>query len=277
MLKSLTEQEIKSFLESNSLYSPAVFSPKTQLTKIDTPQLDLLCTKCKIFRPFNSDSPKPVKYPPITPLLSPGHRHPELEFGLTYCSFTCVTCNECQYKFMINVTKNEATLKIEKVGQYPKFKLQRNKYIEKFSGKDIDYYEKAIACEANGYGIAAFAYFRRILESNIETLLEMINDEATATGQPSTVVDALNELKKDSPMSSKIEIANNALPPHLLINGINPLGKLYKVLSEGVHKTPDEQCLELAHQIKDCLQYLLAELSDRKTNRVSYAARLGKL
>ena len=36
-------------------------------------------------------------------------------------------------------------------------------------------------------------------------------------------------------MSEKIKVANTALPSHLKPDGLNPLGKLYQALSEGVH------------------------------------------
>ncbi|WP_145979577.1 hypothetical protein [Ramlibacter tataouinensis] len=43
-------------------------------------------------------------------------------------------------------------------------------------------------------------------------------------------------------MSDKIDLANKALPPHLLVNGISPLGRLYAVLSDGVHGLSDAEC-----------------------------------
>lgn len=91
------------------------------------------------------------------------------------------------------------------------------------------------------------------------------------------VIDALAELKKESPMSEKIKIANRALPGYLKPNGLNPLGKLYQVLSEGVHNLSDKECLEITSEIQKCVKYIISEISDRKKNQNIFKKIVGSL
>ena len=78
-------------------------------------------------------------------------------------------------------------------------------------------------------------------------------------------------------MSDKISVANRALPAYLQPDGLNPLGRLYQILSEGVHSMSDSDCLEKAKSIQVCLKYLISELGTRKTNSSSFKSMIGGL
>jgi len=78
-------------------------------------------------------------------------------------------------------------------------------------------------------------------------------------------------------MSEKIKIANTALPEYLASSGLNPLGKLYQILSAGIHGYSDESCLERAKTLQECIKYLISELSSRKKNRESFKKLVGSL
>lgn len=156
-------------------------------------------------------------------------------------------------------------------------KIERDPLLQHFFSHDSEYYEKAVVCISNGYGIAAFAYMRRIIERNIEELLSRIQEDVEDTGNESPILAKLAELRTESPMSEKISIANHALPDYLIPSGLNPLGRLYKVLSEGVHSYNDEECLERTKTIQACIKYLIGELSARKKNRDSFKSLVGKL
>lgn len=78
-------------------------------------------------------------------------------------------------------------------------------------------------------------------------------------------------------MSDKIKIANNAVPVHLRPNGLNPLGRLYQVLSDGVHTLSDEQCLNKAITLQECVKFLASELASRSEHREKFTSMVGKL
>ena len=120
------------------------------------------------------------------------------------------------------------------------------------------------------------AFIKNNLEnSNINQTF--LKNELEVTDDNSVLLQNLEMLKDNTPMSNKIEIANHALPECLVPSGLNPLGRLYGTLSEGVHSLTDEECLENSVSIEACVEYLISELSSRKKNRDSFASRVGKL
>ncbi len=141
---------------------------------------------------------------------------------------------------------------------------------------DLENYEKAVVCLSHEYGVAAFAYFRRIVENNIDKLLDLVQEDAQSSSA-TTEVTELAKLRKDSPMSEKIKIANHALPEYLKPDGLNPLGRLYQVLSEGIHNLSEEECLNKAKITSGCLAYLVSELASRKRRRTQFKSMVGGL
>ncbi|MDB5600297.1 MAG: hypothetical protein JWN71_2341 [Xanthobacteraceae bacterium] len=69
----------------------------------------------------------------------------------------------------------------------------------------------------------------------------------------------LNAAKTENQFSRAMDSVKNAIPQALLINGANPLTLLHSALSVGLHAQSDEQCLELAHDVR----VVLIELADR--------------
>lgn len=78
-------------------------------------------------------------------------------------------------------------------------------------------------------------------------------------------------------MSDKIKVANKALPKYLKPKGLNPLSRLYKVLSEDVHIWNEQECLDKTSEIQGCVKYLKSELSDRKKNQGKFKSMVGSL
>ena len=50
------------------------------------------------------------------------------------------------------------------------------KKLKDLLGEHKDYFRRGLICESQGYGIAAFAYYRRIVEETIDLLLQQISD-----------------------------------------------------------------------------------------------------
>ena len=232
--------------------------PEKKLQNLRIDEVEAYCTTCKSTKPFQDKRPTGglAREPGIKPI----------ESGESYLSFTCVSCGK-KHEYLIQQIVSNDTIKIQKYGELPRKPLPRDKELSNFLKKDSDNYEKALACLANGYGIGAFAYLRRIIENNINYLLDLLKEDLECTEQNQELIEAVSKLKIESPMSDKIKIANNALPSYLQPDGLNPLGSLYKILSEGVHSKTDEECLNVSNKIEACLKYLISELSHRKKSR----------
>lgn len=268
-MKALTDKEIKLFLEDAPLYTWAEFKkPKANRSSLWINAIDSYCEKCGMVRPFHdmrsrgSGAGLPVK---------------ALSTGTSYFEFTCVTCKKEHHEYLVEKIVSDETIIIQKYGQLPRKHLGRDNTLQKFFSDDSDNYEKAVVCLSHGYGIAAFAYLRRIVENNTLKLIDLVLEDVNSSESDPKIVESLTELRKESPMSDKIKIANEALPEYLKPDGLNPFGRLYQVLSEDVHSLSDEECLRRANIVKECLKYLISELSSRKKNRTKFKNMVGSL
>lgn len=134
-----------------------------------------------------------------------------------------------------------------------------DKNLEKTLGKHARTFRKGLVCESQGYGIGAFAYFRRITEELIDELLDSITDLIDSEFKEKYTV-ALAATKKTRVTQEKIELVKDLLPSILRPNGMNPLGVLHSELSEGIHANTDEACLENANHIKSILIFLVNQI-----------------
>jgi len=267
MSSILTDAAIKSFLEEVPIYSWRTFaSPQANRSDLGIREIDSYCEVCKQDRPFQDFR---------TRGSGAGMAIKALSTGTSYLEFTCASCRKAKRLFLIEQVVNDQGIRLQKFGELPRKSLPRDPGLQKFLASDLDNYEKAVTCLANSYGVAAFAYFRRVTESNIDRLLDLLQEDAAASGSEFAITEALAELRKDSPMSEKIKVANLAMPPHLKPDGLNPLGKLYQVLSEGVHSLTDLECLERAKTVSVCLAFLVSELASRKEHRARFKSLVG--
>ena len=78
-------------------------------------------------------------------------------------------------------------------------------------------------------------------------------------------------------MSKNIEVAKDALPFYLRIDGVNPLGLLYKTLSEAIHNKSDKECLDKARDTFFALTFIINTLATVSANRKQYQASLKSL
>lgn len=268
-MEKLTDNHIKEFLESASLYTWKEFErPDFDRNSLWINEIDAYCETCKQQRPFQDlrsrggGAGMPIK---------------QLTTGQSFFQFTCVSCRKEKHEYLVDQIVTDETIKFQKYGELPRKHLDRDPILQKFFSNDKDNYEKAVICLANGYGIAAFAYMRRIIESNINELLEMLQEDIKSTNTESPLINKLSQLKESTPMKDKIDIANTALPEYLVPSGLNPLGRLYTILSRGIHSDSDETCLGMAKILQECIKYLISELSSRKKNRESFKKLVGSL
>lgn len=268
-MKQLSDSDIKEFLENVPLYVWKEFrKPQINRVSLWINEIDAFCENCKQLRPFQDLRSRGGGVGMTTQYL---------KTGASYFEFTCVSCRKSKREYHVEQIVNEETIRLQKYGERPRKSLARDPVLQRFLKDDLDNYEKAVVCLSNGYSVAAFAYFRRVVENNINGRLDLIQEDAKSSGVDTQVTAALAELRGNPPMNKKIEIANHALPKHLNPDGLNPLQRLYQVLSEGVHTFSEEQCLSKARETSKCLAYLVSELASRKEHRTSFKSTVGRL
>lgn len=246
-----TNHTIKSFIEKQPLYAKSSQLP-TYDHEIYPGIIELECRRCNDIRPFH----KPgyghgIALPgiPTTP--------PKLTLGIHTLEYKCTGCLRDEFLCWIEVNLSENWMR--KVGQIPPWSLRPDKIVSKLVSAHQDNYRKAVACESHGYGIAAYAYYRRIVEDVIDQLLDSLADLIEAT-EREKYADAIAETKKQTVAQAKIALVKELLPSALRPNGINPLSILHQSLSEGIHGKTDEECLEFAQHIRETLAFLADQI-----------------
>lgn len=190
-----------------------------------------------------------------------------------FLRFTCRHCQKTQksisifYKYVKNGTDG-----CYKLGEYPPFGPHIPAKAITLIGGDRELFLKGHRAESQGLGIAAFAYYRRVIDSQKNRLLdEIIRVSEHLEAKPEVIAD-LKKAKGETSFSKAIESIQPAIPEVLLINGQNPLKLLYSALSEGLHDQSDEECLELAQSIRT----VLFELAERLTVAMKEDAEIKK-
>jgi hypothetical protein len=243
-------EKLREFLEKKPLYSWQKFELPEYLTEFTNLfQIEMECPTCKRSRPFSDrESDNRPRYPGTT-----------LESSLYSFGFKCDSCSSSEYTFFIEVDIENG--KIRKVGQSPAWSINLDKDIERFLEDDSEFFKKALICESQGYGIAAFSYYRRVVENSIGKILENLRSILEMQGSSSENIEQIDRALKGIVMDERIKIAKDAIPNSLRPNGMNPLAIIYDTLSAGIHRHPEEECLKNSEYIRVALSYLIKTLS----------------
>jgi len=205
-------------------------------------------------------------------LVGQGHIHKETGSPHhSYVSVRCRNCNVCTKRYAIRTKLvDENTVEIYKYGELPQFGPPNPPKLMNLMGGEREAYLKGRRCENQGLGIAAFAYYRRVVENQKAKIIGEILKVAEKLNADPDLIEDLKAAKQETRFTEAINRVKHGLPQVLLINGHNPLTLLHSALSEGLHVTSDEDCLELATSIR----VVLTELVERMATAVKEEAEL---
>ena len=180
--------------------------------------------------------------------------------------FITYLCSDCRvtYKTFAVLAKrsNDVDVEAMKLGEFPPFSVPISSRIQKLLAKsDLDLYRKGVYAEAQGLGIGAATYFRRIVDEQWTRLVTEIRQAAKRLGVKDLRV--YDVALKETQFSKAVKRLKDAIPKKLLIlDGKNPLTLLYQPLSKQLHELTDEECLQQAADIRVVLTALLENISD---------------
>jgi hypothetical protein len=262
------EERFKSFLVEKPLYVKITKELPEHNYQLYPDMLLMDCSICKSTRPFHK--PKYRKGIPWmgsiktsipkgdTSSINTDSESPSLKAGVCAVEYSCTGCETEEFWCWLEINANDNW--IRKIGQVPPWSKKLDKNLEKFIDSQKDYFRKGLICESQGYGIGAYAYYRRIVENviddllnSIETLIEPLEKEKYSV--------ALEEVKKTIVAKEKIALIKDLLPPVLRPEGLNPLSILHSSLSDGIHNELDEKCLEFAQHIREVLVFLTNQIT----------------
>lgn len=238
----------KEFLEEYSLFRRFKTPLPATLDLFPSPPINMHCRDCGGVQTFNMEN----EYYEF-------HRHINVAAGdeKVRLVYVCQSCRKFTRQFQVYISPNRDYC--YKFGQYPEWEIKMDKQVEQTLGKHSANFKKGLVCESQGYGIGAFAYFRRIAEEIIDELLDSITDLIDSENKDK-YLKALEATKRTRVTQEKIDLIKDLLPNILRPNGMNPLGVLHSELSEGLHAENDETCLENASHIKDILVFLVIQI-----------------
>lgn len=256
----------KAFLEQSPLYRKVkTVTIAGTAGNLPKPNINMYCPTCKSNQTFSMMNEYWENYQ---------HMNPPTSGDIYRLVYQCMHCRKFLRYFFVRV--NEDHLHLIKVGQYPAWDISIEKHIEKLLSDNAEYFKKGLICESQGYGIGAFAYYRRVVEEIIGGLLEEIKD-LLIDDEKDKFIEALEQTKKTIVAQEKIALVKDLLPPILRPEGMNPLSNLHSILSEGLHGLSDEDCLEYAIAIREVLLFLVNQIAASKQSSKEFTSSMRKI
>ncbi len=232
-----------------------------EITAVKTPELQLFCDneKCKGIRTFSYPD-----YPFI---------HSEIEYGYypdnaVFIEYLCQNCQEYNkiYALIIDRISKSHNADVTKVGEYPFYDEPIPTILFSILGPDKELFLKGKRSESQNLGIAAFSYYRRVIENQKNRLISLIGKVISSSGEDEHL-EVFEKAKGEYQFSKSVDLIQNYLPKNLFIENENPLKLIHKVLSQGIHNFNDQECLELAQNLRIVLIEFTKRLNDLKQNQ----------
>ena len=170
---------------------------------------------------------------------------------------------------------------VMKIGQYPEPTVGIPKGVSKNLGKNATaLYRKSLICRNHGFGLAAVAYMRRVVEDKTNELIEIAAKLAESHGIDSSTISKMREAADSTKYTSyeeKLNVAATVFPQSLIVGGANPLAILYGLVSEGLHGLGETDCIVIADRTKDVFEYVFEKLQAEIDNRKAFVDKVTKL
>jgi hypothetical protein len=247
--------------------SPGMIMSTSMPRRTEMPAIRLWCDndECDGFRNFDPDNRSEE--------LLVYEKEPEVRD--TFLLFVCRNCRRSAKKYAISYRYNFSSKELlaEKLGEDPPLSFHVPARLRKLVGSELKKFKKGLGSEAHGFGVGAFAYYRQVVEDQKNRLFDEIIKVAQLGHPSSELIAELEEAKAETSFSSAVDKIKHAIPEALRIHGHhNPLTLLHSALSDGLHAGTDEECLEIAQDIR----VILSDLSERLQNALKDNQELTK-
>lgn len=255
----------KEFIESYPLYKKfQIENLPLHMGALSMVQINMVCHECSSNQTFVMTN---THYENFQHNTSTGG----VAFRMVY---QCSHCQSFERLFFVKI--DDELNWIMKIGQFPPWDISGEPNIERMLGEYSDYYKRGLICESQGYGIGAYAYYRRIVEETIGTLLDEI--PSLMSGEELAIYEsALTKVKETTVARDKIELVKDLLPAILRPNNSNPLVVLHSTLSKGLHDGSEDDCLNYAQTCREILVFLVKQIATSKSASKEFSANIQKL
>lgn len=198
------------------------------------------------------------------------------------CQIATYKCRNCEeHVFMIfrlgysKNEKGESQLVAIKIAQDP---IPNNRIVQPvteflYGTSDWSLYLKAAKLEEQGYGIAAMAYLRRVVNNTWDRLI----DEMLLFAEDPKVIASLKQSKGAWQFEKAVDPVKLYIPSSFMIEGENPLVLMYNAFSGGLHSYSEERCLEVAKNARTVFERTLTNLEHLKKEKKEIKAAVSYL
>ena len=227
------------------------WKPDGGVRRTASPEIRIYCQVCNGDRTFRSTSD----------IGASGNSN----YINTNLLFICGDCHKQSKFYALHIEYGRSgSATIFKYGEKPPYGVPVANKVLRLFGRDGTLFLKGRQCENLGYGVAAFAYYRRVVENHKNDIFDEIIKVCRTVHAPDKVINELEQAKKEIAFTRSVEGIKSALPQGLLINGHNPLLALHGALSVGLHDGTDEECLAAAQAVRLVLTDLVEKMATLK-------------
>jgi hypothetical protein len=153
---------------------------------------------------------------------------------LVFVSYRCKNCsaNTKTFALWLKLGLDRKNGDAYKYGEAPEFGPPTPSRVISLIGPQKDMFLKGRRSENQGLGIAAFAYYRRVIEGQKDRIFDEIIKVCRRLSVDKSAIDELIAAKNEPQFSKAVEAVKHGIPQALLINGHNPLTLLHSALPE---------------------------------------------
>jgi hypothetical protein len=225
------------------------------------PTLSLFCPapSCGRVQKFASSALRPTQW-------EPGKSIQPMHVLVTY---SCKNCSVTDKTYVVRILTQRfghgAGGDLVKIGEFPPFGPPLPARLQRLVQSERDFLLKGFRSENRGFGIGAFAYYRRVVEDGKNQLIDQVVKACETIPGAANFIPVLKNAREETQFSKAVGKIGEAIPDALKIEGHNPLTLLHRALSRDLHSATDDECLAAANSIR----VVLAEFAER----MSYITR----
>jgi hypothetical protein len=167
---------------------------------------------------------------------------------------------------------------MRKVGQLPAWSIDVPSDMARALGDDdADLYRKAKLFISQGYGIAACAYLRRLVENQIDPILVKLKDVLQTEGASEDEIQKIERAMECGRVTEKLDIVSDVAPATLKVDGTNPLSAIYSQYSDALHNRSEDESKIVAMRLAVATEYVVTELNRTKERRAHFIQTMKNL
>ncbi|HEY4903211.1 MAG TPA: hypothetical protein VIH89_07050 [Candidatus Sulfotelmatobacter sp.] len=212
---------------------------------------------------------------------------------LFFIEYQCTLCGSANLSVVYRISKRvpktymgpsgqetmHLAAQVQKIGQFPPLSIDIPRSLEKNLGPEAtNLYKRALIDRNEGHGLGAVTYIRRVVEDKTDELIEVVAQLAETQSIDPGIVAKIRAVKNErATYEEKLKIAATVLPDSLVVDGANPLGVLYALVSQGVHNLSEKQCIDIADETKSVFEFTFTHLRAETKVRHDFVDKVKKL